>query len=1226
MQLHQLEIKGFKSFADKILINFDNGITGIVGPNGCGKSNVVDAIRWVLGEQKTRNLRSDKMENVIFNGTKRRKPLQMAEVSLTFNNTKNILPTEYSQVTITRRYYRVGESEYLLNGVPCRLKDINNLFMDTGIGPDSYAIIELKMVDDILNDKDNSRRGLFEEAAGISKFKIRKKETLRKLEDTDGDLERVEDLLHEITKNMKSLERQARQAEEYFQIKNKYKSYSVALAHQTVSRFQDTLDKLKAQLDAENEKRIRLQAEVAQKDAGVEKFKADLLNKEKLLASRQKTLNEHVNKIRQHESEKKIKNERLKFLTDKAQSLRSQIAEGQRQKAEAEQNIGRLESEKQSLEKQTNELVARVDELKGDYEAQKTATSELQQQLTSKNAAFRQRQDELYSLTKSLEIKQVQVSTIKQELEKTTSDNAAQSADLDTLAESLGEANVNLREKMDELQRVQQELEGVQEQLETLDTEAETIRQEITTNQRQLDARQNEYNLTKSMVDSLEGFPEAVQFLSKNPKWDKKTPLVSDIIACPDEYRVALENYLETFLNYYVVETTETAFSAINLLSEAGQGKANFFILEKLQNSTYKKPETSPLPAGAVAVLDVAEFDSRYQKLAEHLLGNVFIVPDTTAGFSKSEDTILITQSGKLIHRPVSLSGGSVGLFEGKRIGRAKNLEKLQQEIDKLRYTIEKITTRQREQKTAKEESIIRKNSIQNRVQTLQSEINELNRQQITLKTKQEQLTLMLQNQSLRREDFLNQLETLTEDLAVQRPQVDEKQTALRELELQIMDLNEELALQNEQNSVKSNAYNTENIRLIQQQNRMNSLDQETRFYEDTLRNSQFRLQNNQNELERTETDITTLTEAEEVGDEELVEMYKEKEAIEAGLNEAERDYYAARGEIDKTEKEVRDLTRQRELADSLTLELQGKRNEIQMQITAVKDRLSVEFSVNLDAPDEVEDAEATGNLEFGEEPKAEEGTEPAEKETPKTAQKTDRVKWTMADARTLFGEREDELRSRVNELKARLDRLGPINPMALEAYEEIKQRFDFINGQKNDLLNAKNSLLATISEIDTVARETFMTAFATIREHFIRVFRSLFSDEDTCDLKLVDPENPLDSPIDIIAKPKGKRPLTINQLSGGEKTLTAISLLFAIYLLKPAPFCIFDEVDAPLDDANIDKFNNIIRKFATESQFIIVTHNKRTMASTDVIYGITQTEDDTGVSKVVPVDLRALA
>lgn len=522
MQLHQLEIKGFKSFADKITINFDNGITGIVGPNGCGKSNVVDAIRWVLGEQKTKNLRSDKMENVIFNGTKRRKPLQMAEVSLTFNNTKNILPTEYSQVTIARRYYRTGDSEYLLNGVPCRLKDINNLFMDTGIGPDSYAIIELKMVDDLLNDKNDSRRGLFEEAAGISKFKIRKKETLRKLEDTDGDLERVEDLLHEITKNMKSLERQARQAEEYFQVKNKYKTYSVALAHQTVGRFQESLDKLKKQLDEENAKRIRTQAEIAQRDAAIEKAKADLINKEKLLASRQRTLNEHVNQIRQYESEKKIKNERLKFLTDKAGSLRQQIADSQRQQADAQANIQQLEHEKVSVAKQTDELAVIVETLKAEHEAQKATAADLQQQLGSQNAAFRQQQEELYSLTKSLEIKQVRISTIKQELEKNSIENLSQTSDLETIAENLAEANAQLRDKMDALQTVQETIADLQEQIAMTDAEIETTRQEITAAQRQLDARQNEYSLTKSMVDSLEGFPEAVQFLSKNPKWDKK--------------------------------------------------------------------------------------------------------------------------------------------------------------------------------------------------------------------------------------------------------------------------------------------------------------------------------------------------------------------------------------------------------------------------------------------------------------------------------------------------------------------------------------------------------------------------------------------------------------------------------------------------------------------------------------------------------------------------------
>ena len=294
MQLTRLEIKGFKSFADKVTINFDEGITGIVGPNGCGKSNVVDSIRWVLGEQKSRVLRSEKMENIIFNGTKNRKQTQLAEVSLTFNNTKNLIPTEYSQVTITRRYYRSGESEYLLNGVACRLKDITNLFLDTGIASNSYAIIELKMVDDLLNDKDNSRRSLFEEAAGISKFKIRKKETLKKLSDTADDLDRVEDLLFEIDKNLRSLERQAKQAKKYYEVKETYKEESIRLAHVTVKSLNEIAERIKEEITGENDKKLSLSKQLSTEEAALQQAKTEQLSKEKLLASRQKTLNDHV--------------------------------------------------------------------------------------------------------------------------------------------------------------------------------------------------------------------------------------------------------------------------------------------------------------------------------------------------------------------------------------------------------------------------------------------------------------------------------------------------------------------------------------------------------------------------------------------------------------------------------------------------------------------------------------------------------------------------------------------------------------------------------------------------------------------------------------------------------------------------------------------------------------------------------------------------------------------
>ena len=374
MELSRLEIKGFKSFGDKAIINFDKGITGIVGPNGCGKSNIVDAIRWVLGEQKTKMLRSEKLENVIFNGTKKRKPTQLAEVSLTFNNTKNILPTEYSSVSITRRYYRTGDSEYELNGVPCRLKDITNLFLDTGIASNSYAIIELKMVEDLLADKDNSRRGLFEEAAGISKFKKRKKETLRKLSGTDDDLERVEDLLFEIDKNLKSLEKQARQTERYYKLKEEYKNTSVSLARKTVSEHRDVFNNLTKQIEEENDKKVELNKKVALKESEIQQLKKILIDKEKALATEQKSLNDHVNEIRQYESDKKIKNERLRFLNDKSDSLKEQL---ELDKKSNERSSFSLQGLNQELEIAKKQLVESKDKLLGLQEAKQEQEAKL---------------------------------------------------------------------------------------------------------------------------------------------------------------------------------------------------------------------------------------------------------------------------------------------------------------------------------------------------------------------------------------------------------------------------------------------------------------------------------------------------------------------------------------------------------------------------------------------------------------------------------------------------------------------------------------------------------------------------------------------------------------------------------------------------------------------------------------------------------------------------------
>jgi chromosome segregation protein len=1177
MQLTRLEIKGFKSFGDKVTINFGEGITGIVGPNGCGKSNVVDAIRWVLGEQKISNLRSEKLENIIFNGTKKRKPTQMAEVSLSFVNTKNLLPVEYNEVTIARRFYRSGDSEYLLNGINCRLKDITNLFLDTGISSNSYAIIELGMVDDILNDKDNSRRHLFEEAAGISKFKIRKKETLRKLDDTDADLERVADLLFEIEKNMRSLERQAAQTQRYYRIREEYKYLSIELAKKSIQHQAEALDTINRQLGEESDRKTSLVRQAAEKEAQIAKARAGLIDQEKLLASRQRVLNEHQAKIRHYESEKKIKHERLKYLSDKSELLKEQIGQDKQSNQRASFAIQSLRQDLATAEVQGSEISGKLEQLKAEKEDQKVRTDALQAEVQVLEGMVQSRRDEMYRLTRELDIQKIQIASLEKELERESTDSSSRSA-------SAAEFDLRIAALQEELGRYSGELEALkaaealdQERIAGMEKNTELIRDERQSLSRRLDARQNEYNLLKSLVDNLEGFPEAIRFLRKKTTWNKKAPLLSDIISCDEKFRVVIENYLEPFMNHYIVQDESEAYEAINLLSEAAKGRAHFFLLSKFEKFHPSEPR---LFDHAIPATEVVEYDAKYKKLVSFVLDGVYIVTGSENSIPSDDEHVFITLNGKITRRRFSLSGGSVGLFEGKRIGRAKNLEKLQQEIKELQQKIDLATERFNEQLSELE--ALKKRSRRSVLESTQSAISRLEQQLITLQTRKDQVLELVNNSQVKREDIQGRIEIFRAESAGLSPMAEEARTQLAELESRLQGFSAELAGFAEMLEIRSKAFNDENIHFHQHQNKINSLRQEISFKESTFETNRERIEKNQQELLLNEEAIRSLLESNEIQEDELVALYQEKDAIEQGVREAETSYYGSRGAIDELEKEARQVLHLREQSDELTLGLREKLNDIKLSMNAVRERLMVEFEADLDAV--------------------------ISEESP-------------AELRDLSAE---ELQDKIGHCRERLDRIGPINPMAMEAYEEIKQRYDFINTQKEDLLKAKESLMTTIEEIDLVARETFLNAFRGIKENFIRVFRSLFTDEDDCDLRLADPTNPLESAIEIIAKPKGKKPLSINQLSGGEKTLTATSLLFAFYLLKPAPFCIFDEVDAPLDDANIDKFNAIVRKFSEESQFIIVTHNKRTMSSTDVIYGITMVEQ--GVSQVVPVDLRELA
>jgi chromosome segregation protein len=1183
MQLTKLEIKGFKSFGDKITINFNQGITAIVGPNGCGKSNVVDAIRWVLGEQSTRMLRSEKMDNVIFNGAKSRKAANLAEVSLTFDNTKNILPTDFTQVTLTRRLYRTGESEYRLNDVQCRLKDITDLFLDTGIGADSYSIIELKMIDEIITNKEGSRRNLFEEASGISKYKLRKKQTFNKLKDTEADLARVEDLVFEIEKNLKTLENQAKKTERYYKLKDQYKSISITLASFKIVSFNESLVKIEEREQRHKEEKSGIVAQIDTLEATVQQQKLDSITKEKNLSVQQKVTNEFISKIRAYESDKKIKNEQLKFQQDKEARLTGELERDKTQINHVLCNLKRLAEEKlneeeifQKVQEQLGDLKFAVDELRAKQISSRNELSEL----TGIDSRL---QNQVYKTEKEIDILQIQQQALEQESERNTEDTTNKEVELS----HFNQAVIALQDKVKSAETTYEaafEFENnLQGQIQATQNELNEVQEIIIRESRKLDAKQNEYNLTKSMVDSLEGFPESIRFLKKNDSWAKNAPLLSDVLFCHEDYRVAIENFLEPVLYYYIVGSYSEAIAAINLLSNAAQGRAKFFILNNFdndQNTSVNEGVDALKSAGAIAALSVVEVDERYRKLCNYLLANVYLVSDTHEIDLNQADLpqgiTVIGKNGKFNKSNFQMAGGSVGLFEGKRIGRVKNLDSLSKEIKDIQGVLDGL--KERFQQLEIRLSTLKASGKASEIKQRQQELNLLNNELITVKTRQEQYQSFIENSLNRKEDIANKVKGIKQEMANLLPNVEELKKQKQEHFELLREKQEIFNELNEHLTVESGRYNQENIRFHQQQNKVSGLEKDLEYRHSQHDGLESRINQNSAELEKVLLEIQANLRQADHSDDDLLGMYSQREELEKATQLAETEYYDWRGKITLTENEITVLRRKKDNAEVIENALKDERNALKIDLNALKERLSVEFNVDIH--------------ELPETAESEEGNE-------------------------------QELRDRAEKLKRQLDDFGAINPLAVEAYNEMNERYTFIQAQKKDLNDAKASLLATIQEIDDTAREKFIASFTSVRENFIKVFRSLFNEEDSCDLLLTDPQNPLESDIDIIAKPKGKRPLSINQLSGGEKTLTATAILFSLYLLKPAPFCIFDEVDAPLDDTNIDKFNKIIRDFSTESQFIVISHNKRTIASTDIIYGVTMVEQ--GISRVVPVDLREL-
>ncbi len=1171
MRLKTLEIKGFKSFATETTIHFNENVIGIVGPNGSGKSNIVDAVRWVLGEQKSSELRLDQMTNVIFNGAKNRKPGNVASVSLTFENTRNLLPTEYHTVTITRMLYRTGESEYRLNNVPCRLKDITTLLMDTGIGSNSYAIIALGMVDDILNDKDNSRRRMFEQAAGISKYKAQKRETLSKLESASADLDRVEDLLFEIDNNLKTLEKQAKRTKRYYELRQEYKTLSIDLTLHKTQGLKQQYHALQTQLQTEEDHYRSIETEVLQLEAALEQQKKANLDKEKNLSEKQRALNELVGQLRNTENDLRIQEQRLQFAHTNEVRLREEINNTQLKINQLENDLKRyraqLNTEKQIEIQLQQELAAAEQSLMQIRQSHSAIKASLDDIMRHQQTLER----EVYELEKQKAINQSQWQNIQADIERNLLQMQARSSEMATLQTQMDDLQAKEHQQAKAVTALEAAEQKRRDDLQATEKELDELTMQLTRINRELDARRNEFKLTKSMVENLEGFPESIRFLSASKEWKKDAPLLSDIIYVKEEYRVAIENYLEPYLNYYVVPSLDDARQAINLLSKSQKGKANFFILEAFND--YVAPLVV-LP-NTLRASDLVETDPAYRNLCDFLLERVLITEnDDLQPLSAQDNIILLSRSGRFIQRPHSATGGSIGLFEGKRIGRKKNLEVLDNAIKRLEVEATQYAAAYAACKGKIEQLKAARGA--ERIQQERNKLHQLAQQKVSLATRIESFESFIRTSQAQQMEAQAKIQALQEATVSIDQLLVQKQQALAQAKTRISGVDSSFLHAAEQLSQASALFNDKNIQFIRQQNKWATLQQELQFREKQLAELHTSLQNSQRKLDESQQEIRAAQKAIDQLHERVTQALEARKERETSLSEAEQTYFQTRGQINELEERLRKTGKVRQDAQMLINNLKDKFTEVKFELGALAQRLHIEFEVDINQIMQVQQPSET----------------PIE-----------------------------ELELRTERLKSRLDTYGEINPMAVEAYDEMKERYDTISAQRHDILQAKASLLQTMQEIEDTATAQFLDAFERARLHFIEVFRSLFTEDDTCDLILLERNNPLESKIEIVARPKGKRPQTISQLSGGEKTLTAIALLFALYLLKPAPFCIFDEVDAPLDDTNIAKFNKIIKKFSKDSQFIIVTHNKLTMAAVDTIYGIYMAEQ--GVSGVSQVDFR---
>ena len=1217
MYLKSLYLHGFKSFADKTTFEFDKGVTGIVGPNGCGKSNVVDAIRWVLGETSAKALRGGEMADVIFNGTDKRKPLGMAEVTLTLADCEKTLKIDHHEVAITRRVYRDGKSEYRINGTLCRLRDIGELFMDTGIGRSSYSIMEQGKIDLLLSSKPEDRRSVFEEAAGITKSKKEKKEALRKLEYTEANLLRVSDVMEEQERRINALKRQVAKARRYQSLYHDVRILDTHFGHHHFTELRAARAEFTTSMFSLEKSQHVLETELPAHEDRVTRSREKVQEMEVELTRLRQELSDKKNAVGAARHRMAFNDERKGELEERVQRNEEEIKQTHERLSEQEVTLEQCQAALSELERR---ILARQEEMSAREQKARAAQNdraEVEKKVRISRTEANATQNLIATAQARIESALSQLEGSR-EREKQLGDEEKRLADY--LAEAISEKEGIEKVLADHLKKrpaLEEVLQKVERDFQHARGDLDASRVALAESHRELTRRASRQEVLQQLALSGEGLQKGTQAVLKglnDPDLIKMglRGVLGTHLKVPDDYARAIESVLENYLQAVVVRDAALADEIIERLTTGKKGAAALLPETFLPIAQGTQRETLPEKALAWA-LDVVEVEAKFQGLMERLLDKALCVPTRAVALGLRvdyPDLTFVTLEGEILRSEGFLSGGSGGK-DGDSVLRRRN------EIDGLKKEVADLEAAENKAKAKLEKLEIRLNELReevekskNRVQAHKVEESTLNGQFLLAKREVDSLESKKKNVAWERAELAGREKKagenrvgLEEDLAMARGGLERLEKESRDLHTQLDEAQarerEAANLQNEARTelaVEKQARYSASQQQKPMASRILELRELNKRREGEMVTARERIAQGATENESLAGEIDSLEEEAGLAKVTIEDLENERVRWQGTIKEAEADFSEARNRLGKI---TAQLGREEVEATKLDLRLENLGSSVleRHQVDLPTFRPDAHALLRCIAEQKKNAGKMRLDVDFEEESETSEEGDFSNEGEPD---------WVYVEAV-------------VTELKRRLDSMGPVNVDAIQEFEELEERHVFTREQHDDLVDSKGKLLEIIERINKESERLFAETFAAVSKNFTKMFKELFGPTAEASLHLSDESDPLECGIEVVARPPGKRLQSITLMSGGERSMTAVALLFSIYMVKPSPFCVLDELDAPLDESNIGRFLKVLDAFINQSQFIIVTHSKRTMQRADVMYGVTM--EEFGVSK--PVGMR---